>query len=252
MKGLCARRAGYSLLSACILMWIIPASAADHRNTPTVINEVKHSVSMPLSEIAKIVPPPQFHGWIVRKEHGSANKVTRIFNEPDPVIQDESEYLPPLSIKIGVNEDGVDGQAAGGVIPPDTNGSVGSSQFVLITNFAFEVFDKTTGKKLLGPLLINTIWKGFGGECESNNGGDPIVLWDKTAKRWLVEQLEYFGTDLVCVAVSTTDDATGKYNLYAFTFNALPDYPKLAVWPDAYYLAEQLCDRKRAGRTLCP
>ena len=237
MKGLCARRARYSLLSACLLLWIIPASAADRQNTPIVVNEVKHSVSMPLSEIAKIVPPPQFHGWIVRKEHGSANKVTKIFNEPDRVTQDESEYLPPLSIAIGVNKDGVDGAAAGGVIPPDTNGSVGSSQFVLITNFAFEVFDKTTGKKTLGPLLINSIWKGFGGECESDNGGDPIVLWDKMAKRWMVEQLEYFGTNLVCVAVSTTDDATGKYNLYAFTFNALPDYPKLAVWTDAYYLA---------------
>jgi len=35
----------------------------------------------------------------------------------------------------------------------------------------------------------------------------------------------------------TTTDATGAYNLYSYTFNGLSDYPKLAIWPDAYYLA---------------
>ena len=237
MKAASVRKAAYLLLSACLLLWIIPASAENVQNRPIVINEVKHAVSLPLSEIVKLVPPPKFHGWIIRKEHGSANKVTKIFNQPDRVTQDESEYFPALSITLGINKDGVDGQAAGGVIPPDTNGSVGSTQFVLITNFAYQVFDKATGKSLLGPTLIHNIWNGFGGQCGTEDGGDPVVLWDKMANRWLVEQLEYFSSDQVCIAVSTTDDATGKYNLYAFTFNGLPDYPKLGVWPDAYYLA---------------
>jgi hypothetical protein len=40
-----------------------------------------------------------------------------------------------------------------------------------------------------------------------------------------------------CVAVSTTSDATGTYHLYFFNYKAvLPAYPKLGVWPDAYYL----------------
>jgi hypothetical protein len=41
---------------------------------------------------------------------------------------------------------------------------------------------------------------------------------------------------MYCLAVSTTSDATGAYNRYAFSFgNSFPDYPKLAVWPDGYY-----------------
>jgi hypothetical protein len=41
------------------------------------------------------------------------------------------------------------------------------------------------------------------------------------------------------VAVSTTSDATGTYNRYAFSFGNtdFPDYPKLSVWPDAYYMS---------------
>ncbi len=237
MKAIRAARLQNLLLVACLLLWIIPAAAENVQRNPIVIPEVKHAVSLPLSEIVKLVPPPQFHGWIIRKEHGSLNKITKIYDLPDPVTQDEAQYLPALSITIGLNFDGVDGSTAGGVIPPDTNGSVGDSQFVLITNFAYQVFDKTSGKSLLPPTLIHNIWNGFGGQCGTEDGGDPVVLWDKLAKRWLVEQLEYFSSDQVCVAVSTTDDATGSYNLYAFNWSGLPDYPKLAVWPDAYYLA---------------
>src|SRR5260370_10521431 len=40
-----------------------------------------------------------------------------------------------------------------------------------------------------------------------------------------------------CVAVSTSSDATGTYHLYQFSYGTtLPDYPKLGVWPDAYYI----------------
>ena len=44
-----------------------------------------------------------------------------------------------------------------------------------------------------------------------------------------------FAPDFECVAVSTTSDATGAYNRYAFSFNNFPDYPKMGVWPDGYY-----------------
>src|SRR2546430_1207697 len=39
-----------------------------------------------------------------------------------------------------------------------------------------------------------------------------------------------------CVAVSKTSDATGAFNVYAFQQPAFNDYPKLSVWPDAYYV----------------
>src|SRR4029078_9454979 len=107
----------------------------------------------------------------------------------------------------------------------------------------FAVFDKATGALLLGPLDGNTIWDGFtgpGANCATNNDGDPIVQYDKAANRWILTQFSVSTTPyLQCVAVSQTSDATGPYNRYAFSYGntAFPDYPKLAVWPDAYYIS---------------
>jgi hypothetical protein len=157
----------------------------------------------------------------------------------DPVVQ--QEVLPSVSTTQLLSFDGVTGNQ-GGAIPPDTNGSVGSTQFVEITNVVYEVFDKTTGKVVLGPTAIHTIWQGFGGPCASVDGGDPVILWDKLAQRWLVTQLSFSNTEsFLCVAVSTGPDATGSYNRYAYSTGAnLPDYPKYAVWPDAYYTTHNL------------
>ena len=78
-------------------------------------------------------------------------------------------------------------------------------------------------------MYIHSIWKGFGGQCAVDDGGDPVVLYDKLANRWFVEQLEYTTTNQICIAVSATDDATGRYNRYASTFTDFPDYPTLTT-----------------------
>jgi hypothetical protein len=81
-----------------------------------------------------------------------------------------------------------------------------------ITNSDYEVFDKATGKILLPPTSYMTIWHGFSQGCGENDDGDPIVLWDKLAERWLVSHLSFTSFTqqyFVCVAVSTTADATG-------------------------------------------
>ena len=228
----CSRK----LWTGLLLLLVVPAFAAD-KLQPRVIHPDKVGVSRTVREIAATTPRPEFHGWIVRKEHETPNHMTQIFDLPDPVVQDSDEAQPELAVKIGFNFDGVDGEAAGGVIPPDTNGSVGDTQFFLITNFAFEIYNKSTGALEEGPLLINSLFDNFGGQCQSTNGGDPVVLYDKIANRWLLEQLEYDTSYQICFAVSQTDDATGAYYLYSYTFNGLTDYPKLGVWPDAYYLA---------------
>jgi hypothetical protein len=120
--------------------------------------------------------------------------------------------------------------------PPDTNGAVGLNQYVQWVNTSFAVFDKATGAKIAGPTAGNTLWAGFGGGCQTNNDGDPIVLYDKAANRWVFAQFSVSTTPfLQCVAVSTTSDATGTYNRYSFQYSTFDDYPKMGVWPDAYY-----------------
>src|SRR6266550_158935 len=123
--------------------------------------------------------------------------------------------------------------------PPDTDGEVGATQYVQIVNEGYQVFNKTTGASILGPLGIQTIWTGFGGVCETNGDGDPVVIYDQLANRWVVSQ--FAGTPIPtheCVAVSTNSDATGSYARYDFLLGSnFFDYPHLAVWPNAYYMS---------------
>ena len=140
--------------------------------------------------------------------------------------------------------------------PPDTNGAVGATQYVQWVNESFAVFDKATGALVLGPVAGNTLWSGFGGGCQTNNDGDPIVQYDKLANRWIMTQFSVTTTPyLQCVAVSTTSNATGSYYRYAFSYGntQFPDYPKLGVWPDGYYISYNIFNNGStfAGSKVC-
>ncbi|HSC50006.1 MAG TPA: PASTA domain-containing protein [Gaiellaceae bacterium] len=128
--------------------------------------------------------------------------------------------------------------------PPDTNGDVGLTQYVQSVNSGFAVYDKSTGALVLGPVRIDTLWSGLGGVCETDGDGDPVVLYDQLANRWLISQ--FAGVDVPtdeCIAVSTSSDATGSYFRYDFHLgSSFFDYPHLGVWPDAYYLTMNVFD----------
>ena len=124
------------------------------------------------------------------------------------------------------------------VAPPDSVGDVGPNHYVAMSNLSFQIFTKT-GTSVFGPALTNTLWAGFGGACQTENAGDPVVLHDQLADRWLLMQFTAAGPQyFICLALSTTADPTGTYNRYQIsTGTNFPDYPKMAVWPDAYYVS---------------
>jgi hypothetical protein len=148
-------------------------------------------------------------------------------------------------------------------VPPDTNGAVGATQFVQMVNVTIAVYSKRDGSLQLGPTPIHSLWQGFGGLCENGgttpqfkDGGDPVVLYDHLADRWLVSQLQFdetFTHNAQCIAVSTSSDATGSYNRYEFDFGAsFPDYPKFGIWPDGYYNSINVFPgNKFAGAQAC-
>jgi len=200
---------------------------------------IHHDVSPPLYSMASSSP-----GTEMRREKPlrliPQNQV--VTNGPDTALQ--TSYGPSVSTTGGLNIPGVgngDYGFAPNAAPPDTNGAVGATQYVQWVNESFAVFNKSTGAIAAGfPKAGNTLWTGFGGGCETNNDGDPIVQYDKAANRWIMTQFSVSTTPyLQCVAVSTTSDATGAYNRYAFSYGntQFPDYPKLGVWPDAYYIS---------------
>ena len=211
----------------------------DQKSEITVVASYKNDTSIPLRDMK---PQPALQ----KAEHANKNRKIPINHQdsPDPVVQDSFSDLRSLitanmpSPVLNFNGIGFPGVACN-CAPPDTNGEVGATQYVQIVNEGYQVFNKTTGASVLGPVGIQTIWTGFGGPCETAGSGDPIVLYDQLANRWLVSQFAgaAIPTD-ECVAVSTTSDATGSYHRYGFHLGSnFFDYPKLGVWPDAYYMA---------------
>jgi len=157
---------------------------------------------------------------------------------PEDLVQ--SEVLPQVGTTSLLNFDGITDSEGGGFVPPDTNASVGATQVVETVNVAYAVYDKTTGAQILAPTNIQTLYAPLGGQCGTGNLSDPVATYDKAAGRWLITMIafdnSFTGNDL-CVAVSTSSDATGTYHVYSFSYGTTtPDYPKLAVWPDAYYV----------------
>jgi hypothetical protein len=138
--------------------------------------------------------------------------------------------------------------------PPDTVGAVGDTQYVQVVNDGFAIFDKTTKAVVYGPAPTNTLWTGFGGQCEDDNDGDAVVVYDKAANRWVMSQFAVGATPyLECVAVSKTSDATGGWWRYSFSYGSVfPDYPKMGVWPDAYYVTfNMFTGNSFSGSKLC-
>jgi len=134
-----------------------------------------------------------------------------------------------------VNFDGV--ANINGVFPPDTDGDVGPNHYFQMINLSFAIWDKE-GTLLYGPVDNSTLWAGFIGPWTGTNDGDPIVLYDEMADRWMASQFALEngnGKWYQLVAISATPDPLGEYYRYAFEFDAMNDYPKVGVWPDGYY-----------------
>jgi hypothetical protein len=214
------------------------APTKDAGNGITVGYSYHNDVSAALRDVPANPPTP--HSRAAEHENPSI-QTGSVKDAPDTVVQ--RSFGSNASIAAPATSSSFDGMsdtsAACNCAPPDTNGEPGATQYVQSVNSAFQVFDKSTGASVYGPAQINTLWKGFGGACEANNDGDPIVLYDQLAGRWLVSQFTASSPYDECVAVSTTSDATGTWNRYAFQLSTtdFPDYPKLGVWPDGYYMS---------------
>jgi hypothetical protein len=243
-----------TLILALVVVVFVPAVSARvgastnapvHKH-PIVSRSLKNDVSPPLRSIPG--RPSQGSGH-------NADDFPQLGPVPTGRPNHASSYLqnhavPQLIPSATTSFDGVGNGFTGpngtftvNAAPPDTNGAVGPQDYVQTVNTDFAVFNKdpsrgTVGSVRYGPVANNTLWSGFGGLCETDNDGDVVVVYDGIANRWIISQFAVTGattTYLQCIAVSTSSDPTGTYNRYSFPYANFPDYPKMGVWPDAYY-----------------
>ena len=226
---------------------------------PKFSDAVAFDVSKPLSQLAQAqnsptqapsAAPQGSDGFIVEQSAWSALSLVTGRSAslaPTASLSTLSTTAIPGTI---ANFEGISNQdnfnlLGGRVNPPDPVGDVGPNHYVEMANLAFAVYSKQ-GTLLLGPLTLGSLWQNFSVPDCANNAGDPIVVYDQFADRWILSQFTSAGPQYWdCIAVSQTGDPTGAYYRYAFitqpdpdlpggTF--FPDYPKYSVWTDSYIL----------------
>lgn len=133
------------------------------------------------------------------------------------------------------------GMQGGG--PPDPVGDVGPNHYVQMINSTFQIWNKDgTSPAGGGPFAINSLWTSNSvndNGCDTQNAGDPIVLYDQTVDRWMLAQFTSPRTAPfdMCIAYSQTPDPTGAFFTYSFRLSASHDYEKFGIWPDGLYMS---------------
>lgn len=204
---------------------------------PTVMQPVYFDISPPLRDMVQKSDTVADLSWkdgIVKNRLNSVVNDNTAIDGPvhDAVVQSTFGDAMPNDTTI----QNFDGVGSNGYYPPDTDGDVSPSHYFQVVNVRFAIYNKN-GVKLVGPTNSSVI---FNGLPNNNNDGDAILLYDENADRWLFSQFSLpnypNGPFYENVAISQTNDPTGSWYRYQFSFADMPDYPKLAVWPDGYYM----------------
>ncbi|MBK6903327.1 MAG: T9SS type A sorting domain-containing protein [Saprospirales bacterium] len=145
----------------------------------------------------------------------------------DPVRQGSGTRDFDVVVEPIVNIDGMN-QSNFNATPPDPCGDIGSNYYIQMINATlFRVFDKE-GNAIGSPISANTIWSQVG----FSSAGDPIILFDQEADRWIIT--EFPSGNKLLVAISEDNDPFGSWDAWAFSTPSFPDYPKYSIWPNAY------------------
>ena len=242
---------------------LVPAPVAASKPTPGVTSSrcVAVALSRPLSELAAeaaaLASVPEGEAREVRnfsldgKGDHSQMETAEVGDElrqsAFPIYPGPNRLTDPLT--------SFDGVGAGGSLPPDTVGDVGPNHYVQAVNTRMAVYSKA-GALLVGPVNVNTVFSSLpvNDRCRTTNDGDPIVLDDQLADRWLVSQFAvnpFPGGSAYnqCVAISQTANPTGSWFAYNFLWatNRLNDYPHFGIWPDGYYVTFNQFDSATQG-----
>src|ERR1700675_3185428 len=212
-------------LILCGLALTTLAFAKTNKSTTTVTYPSAFAVSQPVSDLP--IDESLFATQEMPEPRPVPHAVAGPWLQEDPVLQ--KEIGPLVSATQGVDFDGIPATI---YAPPDPNLAVGPNHIVETVNIRLAVYNKS-GTILAGPTDFRTFFAPVGGACAAG-ASDPIVNYDRLADRWVISDVGIGATFSECVAVSKTNDPTGAYTLYNFSFGTnLNDYPKLGVWPTA-------------------
>lgn len=244
------------LTAICIALPVAAASRDTTRADGVSVRQGAEWVSAPsypATNVVRIQDLPAARPWkpgdplieVPRQFYGDMNAPTPAPANPvilgdDPLAARQRAFRAPEGGGAGF---GVPIRSIEGIrttaSPNDPTGDIGPLQFVMAINASggsqVAVYDKETGAQVGPNFTMASLVAG--GTCATSGAGDPIILFDELANRWVLT--EFTGTgNLLCVYLSSSADLsqTQTWTRYSFNFPAFPDYPKYGVWPQAYFV----------------
>lgn len=254
---MCLRSVRYANLIFCFFVFSL-------FTFPTFAEKVK---SWPVQTPTPVPLSGEFNGDLSRVPFIPQVEINEIPEPEGPEPNFNKQSLPGIDQQISTegvssiinmpspiqNFPGLDFNNWGAGWPPDTVGDVGPNHFIQAVNTSIGIYNKTGTQ--LAAFTFNTLWNGAGSGtvCDNTNRGDPTVVYDPLADRWIVADFAFTGGGTTppfyeCVAVSKTGDpVNGGWWLYAIRADDaghpwLPDYPKMGVWPDGIYMTANMFD----------
>ncbi|NNC83610.1 MAG: T9SS type A sorting domain-containing protein [Flavobacteriales bacterium] len=112
----------------------------------------------------------------------------------------------------------------------DPTGCVGPNHYLAAWNFGFRIFDKD-GNPLVPEASLGTV-------LTNNTLGDPIVLYDKWADRYIITEFDASPNGFEMAISEGPDPVNDGWFVYQaqFTTGSFPDYTKFSIWSDGYYV----------------
>ncbi|MFZ4399762.1 MAG: T9SS type A sorting domain-containing protein [Bacteroidales bacterium] len=226
--------------SALLLMLNVKAQVSKEDNKVEVIVCSEFHETKTLREIAATKAGLQSINDQIRKEsedrknrkaNNKKNNVNALPLNEDPIAQKSMGNRQSQTLL--TSWEGL----AGLSYPPDPSGAAGPNHYVQAVNSSYQIFTKTGGTVTGGgPFTLGSL-------LFSSNDGDPIVLYDKYADRWVITEFKTSGRK-VLFAVSKTSDPTGQYYTYQYVSPQFPDYQKFSIWSDGYYMTSNQTTQK--------
>lgn len=226
-------------------------SAQSSALKPIAVRANAVALSRPVSQIAMEQPRLDFDPTVEGRApknpflRKAPLKAALPYGDPDGAISGGG-LAPAVMPPTIVNFEGMNNTANGSlfgftVSPPDTNGDIGRAHYVQTVNLAVQIFN-INGTPLTAPFKMSSLFAalGDGNICATDDDGDPIVLYDHLADRWMISQFALTPPFHQCIAISQSGDPAGAYFVYDFVMpnNYANDYPHFGVWPDAYYMTD--------------
>ncbi len=118
--------------------------------------------------------------------------------------------------------------------PSDPTGAAGPNHYVAGWNVGFRIYDKQ-GNPLTPAASLSTLFPG-------NNLGDPIILYDKDADRFIVTEFDSSPNGFNVAVSKGPDPVNDGWWVYTtgFQTGTFPDYPKFSIWSDGYYVTANI------------